>query len=1557
MRSRTSLQINARRRRLAALAAAVALCSTVPQAPAATLYWDPGLTNSTTGGGNGTWDLGAANWYNGTADIAWTDTTGTVDIASFGGAAGSVNLAAALGARGLVFSTSGYSIGGSNVLTLGDAGINLASLNSGTTTIGASVALGASQNWSVGAGATLDVSGAITGAEPLVLQQLGGGTLNLTSASNSFGRLAVNGGTVSLGTTGAAPTSVLTVNTGEFIASGDAAGARTLSVATLTPNTAAQGGHGTLTLIANAAQPLTLTAGALGTRTYGSTQLYRGTNLGSTPGAGVASIFFTAAPTVSTIGETASFAALSGVAGSGTTQAAVLRGALADGSATGTGSGFATYDPAVGVRVLNRTTEQVTGYAAAVANDNVRLSGTQSITGKQTNTLHVENTGGTGITITNSGTALQPSNGLLFTGTGAIALNGGSLTFAPSAVADLPILSTNTAGVTIGTNLANGGSVKRGFTFGGSGDITLTGTIATAGGGGIIVNGPGSVAFSGSTFSLSSAGMTVNGGTAKLSTATNLGTSSTFSGTRAWRVGRGGTLDFNGANIVPTSVTTNTIDFLEDTASGGGTITNTHASNASTVTITGATTATGSRTFSGVIAGNINLVRALRTDGATNNSTLAQVLAGNSTYTGSTTINGGNLTLGTHNALPATTTLNVNSSTSAVTPSSLDLAGFNQTVAVLGGATAANGAFVQNGAVGTTSTLTVNGSGNSTFSNIIRDNAGTGGTVAVVKGGAGTLTLSGANAYSGGTTINGGTLVANGGSPTGSGAVIINAGGALAGTGTVGGSVTANNGALLAPGGTTIGTLTVAGLNLSAGTHTLNYEINSTNGGDKLAVTGADALVLGLAAGANTVNLASDGSGPVQPGKYVLIDYEGAALAGIGQFTLGSLPQRVTAGAGLKHDTANTNIYVDLTADAPKWVGNQSDDWDVNLSENWKLIAAGTPTKYLAGDFVTFDGTAASGAVELTAVVSPGGVVVNNPAALPYTFSGGGAIAGSTGLTKQGNGSLTIANTAANTFTGPTQIEGGTLVLAGSLANTSAVSVTWGATLQIGAGGATGSIGSGTLSNNGTVNVNRTGTATIAGAISGAGALNVTGGGTLVLSGNNAGYTGPISVTGSGLQLAAAGAGSIGNLTLTDAAISATTSTTLGQSGGTAPTQSTATVSGNILLDSGAGTLTVNHNLVGGATITRNAGSGTLAFLGATATGTTYTNALFTGSFTNTVGNVTFTRNSGSADAAWNFNGGSVTLTAIGGTISFGSLSGTAGIGNASASSSARLRIGDLDTDSTYAGVIGTANPGRIAIRKVGTGTLTLSAQNLYTNNEAVTGLVGYQTVIAQGGIAVAASNVGTASGPVGPSANVVLVGGNDMTLDETAGTATTNMVDANLRTAGGVTLSNPITVSGGGFNTEGYNNVAQTAPYTLGIGGGTDNNSTFAGAVTLQNNLTVTQVATTGSNALHVTGNIAGTAAGTGAGTLQSVLNNGTQTVTFAGPGAINVSGAIVNGDGTVKVASAGGTTTLNGANTYTGGTTLTGGTLSVGSDANLGAAAGPVTFNGGTLQVTGSA
>src|SRR5882757_6063913 len=72
-------------------AAIVALWGlTGSMAQAQTYTWDPGQTGTATVGGTGTWNTSTTNWFNGTADAAWPNTTGFV--ANFGGTAGTVSL-------------------------------------------------------------------------------------------------------------------------------------------------------------------------------------------------------------------------------------------------------------------------------------------------------------------------------------------------------------------------------------------------------------------------------------------------------------------------------------------------------------------------------------------------------------------------------------------------------------------------------------------------------------------------------------------------------------------------------------------------------------------------------------------------------------------------------------------------------------------------------------------------------------------------------------------------------------------------------------------------------------------------------------------------------------------------------------------------------------------------------------------------------------------------------------------------------------------------------------------------------------------------------------------------------------------------------------------------------------------------------------------------------------------------------------------------------------------------------------------------------------------------
>ena len=112
--------------------------------------------------------------------------------------------------------------------------------------------------------------------------------------------------------------------------------------------------------------------------------------------------------------------------------------------------------------------------------------------------------------------------------------------------------------------------------------------------------------------------------------------------------------------------------------------------------------------------------------------------------------------------------------------------------------------------------LDFNTSTSATFDGLIKNNGAILSTLKKV--GAGTLTITQANTYTGTTTVAGGTLLINSIQTAATGAVAVSGGATLGGTGTIGGATTVSSSGVVAPGVSGAGTLSFnAGLSFSSG--------------------------------------------------------------------------------------------------------------------------------------------------------------------------------------------------------------------------------------------------------------------------------------------------------------------------------------------------------------------------------------------------------------------------------------------------------------------------------------------------------------------------------------------------------------------------------------------------------------------------------------------------------------------------------------------------------------------------------------------------------------------
>lgn len=170
----------------------------------------------------------------------------------------------------------------------------------------------------------------------------------------------------------------------------------------------------------------------------------------------------------------------------------------------------------------------------------------------------------------------------------------------------------------------------------------------------------------------------------------------------------------------------------------------------------------------------------------------------------------------------------------------------------------------------------------------------------------------------------------------------------------------------------------------------------------------------------------------------------------------------VTGATGTPLHVLDFNLDFILT-----WAGDGSAVWDNGVDLEWDTNADGAGNAlFSSGKKVVFNDTATSYAVNIANPVAPGKVTFNN-STNAYTFTGAG-IGGAGELSVNGGGTVTLAN-SANTYTGDTNVNNGTLALSGAatIAASPNINVTNDGTLDVSGLSSTFTLTNGqTLNNN-----------------------------------------------------------------------------------------------------------------------------------------------------------------------------------------------------------------------------------------------------------------------------------------------------------------------------------------------------------------------------------------------------------------------------------------------------------------------------------------------------------
>ena len=421
---------------------------------------------------------------------------------------------------------------------------------------------------------------------------------------------------------------------------------------------------------------------------------------------------------------------------------------------------------------------------------------------------------------------------------GAVSISASSLT--AGNFSSVNTLALNATTINAGTY-----DVNQSITFNNSGAQTVSNTIT--GNGKLVKTGTGVLTVTGNNSFLG--GVDINDGTLNLASANAIGST--------------GTISFGGGTLQYTS--SNTTDYSSRFSTASSQAYKVDTNGQDIVWATGLTSSGASFVKSGL--GKLTI-------------------SGANSYSGSTTISAGSIKLGRANGLSSVSSIIFSSGTS------LDIAGYSQSLGSLSGA----GTITSSGSG--TLTITIGADNSSTsFSGVIEKGSAT--SLALTKSGSGTLTLSGSNTYDGGTNINAGVLSLGSTNAIGTSGTISFGGGTLQYTSS---NTSDYSGRLSSASG--------QAFKVDTNGQNVTWATDLTNASSSITKSGAGTLTISNSIGASSVNLT------VTAGTLSLPGTE-AQLAGIGTISLqgGSLSCPNCPSLGDVVALANTTLsFSDLNA-------------------------------------------------------------------------------------------------------------------------------------------------------------------------------------------------------------------------------------------------------------------------------------------------------------------------------------------------------------------------------------------------------------------------------------------------------------------------------------------------------------------------------------------------------------------------------------------------------------------------------------------------------------------